>query len=362
MQSASRDSDNTGKRSAARINSGLPVDDSGPGLRVGPTAPATADRTSEACPPDSEGSVSQSKSRRESESGALRTSEARLALRSEAEQRSSLVLEETNRYTTVALELHKRGRKHYCGLCSLRGRTQGEATETIVRLDCKTWDCAYCGPRKAYRYKQAIRKIAEREELSRFLTLTLDPSKIEGDPVRYLRVVFSKFRVYLYRKHGKSIKYITVLEFHKSGIPHLHVLLDRYIEQQWISESWSRLGGGKIVHITQVDVRRIANYLAKYLTKDLMLTTPKGTRLTSIRRVTTSRSLHLNEKQASETTWKLDNRSIFKLFAIYRDDALDVELDEEDFIRQFVYPTAADVPHWLKHRVKTNVNVSEREK
>jgi len=40
-----------GKRSAVRNNSGLPVDRSGPGLRVGPTTPATADRKSEACPP-----------------------------------------------------------------------------------------------------------------------------------------------------------------------------------------------------------------------------------------------------------------------------------------------------------------------
>jgi len=40
-----------GKRSAVRIsNSGFPVDHSGPGLRVGPTASATADRKSEACP------------------------------------------------------------------------------------------------------------------------------------------------------------------------------------------------------------------------------------------------------------------------------------------------------------------------
>ena len=42
----------TGKRGAVRnTNSGLPVDHSGPGLRVGPTNPATADRKSEACPP-----------------------------------------------------------------------------------------------------------------------------------------------------------------------------------------------------------------------------------------------------------------------------------------------------------------------
>src|SRR6266404_4998604 len=96
----------------------------------------------------------------------------------------------------------------------------------------------------------------------------LDPKKIEGDAVRYLREVFNKFRVYLFRKYHASIKYISVLEFHKSGLPHLHILLDRYIPQAWISESWSALGGGSIVHIKQVDVHRISHYLAKYLTKE----------------------------------------------------------------------------------------------
>jgi hypothetical protein len=42
------------------------------------------------------------------------------------------------------------------------------------------------------------------------MTLTLDPSLIEGDPVRYLRWVFDKFRVYLRRKYPTPVKYIAV--------------------------------------------------------------------------------------------------------------------------------------------------------
>ncbi len=143
------------------------------------------------------------------------------------------------------------------------------------------------------------------------MTLTLDPSRIEGDPARYLRSVFNKYRVYLLRKYGHSIKYIAILEFHKSGIPHLHVLVDRYIAQAWISDSWSALGGGNIVDIRYVDVHRIAHYLAKYLTKELLLSAPERSR-----RVTTCRSIHLNEKQPTETTWVMDKRSIFYLLEL----------------------------------------------
>jgi len=190
------------------------------------------------------------------------------------------------------------------------------------------------------------------EKLTRFLTLTLDPAKIEGDPVPYLRVVFSKFRVYLHRKYNRPIKYIAVLEFHKSGVPHLHVLVDRYIPQAWISESWSALGGGNIVDIRQVDVHRIGHYLAKYLTKELLLSAPERSR-----RVTTSRSLHLNEKQPTETTWVMDKRSIFLLYELLCRIASDVQLDKEGFISSFVVASGIDTPPWVKQRSKHNVTL-----
>ena len=186
----------TGKRGAVRNNSGLPVDHSGPGLRVEPGTPITSGRKPEACPLDSEqfafgfgvefgadlgAAGSQHKSGRESESGALSGgSEASDMLRSAATQQlgSSLDLTQNNRYTSAAIELQKRGRKRHCGSRTLRGLTDGR--EKVVRLDCKTWTCAYCGPRKAWRYKQAISAVAERHGLNRLLTLTLDPAKIEG--------------------------------------------------------------------------------------------------------------------------------------------------------------------------------------
>jgi hypothetical protein len=95
--------DTTGKRGAVRNNSGEPVDHSGPGLRVGPTTSPTADRKSEACPPDSL-LLSQHKSGRESESGALSAaSEASGELRSAATQpSSSLDKIQNNRNTRVA--------------------------------------------------------------------------------------------------------------------------------------------------------------------------------------------------------------------------------------------------------------------
>src|SRR5205085_6933513 len=110
----------------------------------------------------------------------------------------------------------------------------------------------------------------------------------------------SKFRVSLYRRFGCAIKYVAVVEHHKSGIAHLHILLANYIEQAWISEAWSALGGGRVCHIKLVDVHRISRYLSKYLTKEMLMYAPHRSR-----RVTVSRSLKLFEKAPGdpEVAW-----------------------------------------------------------
>jgi hypothetical protein len=171
-----------GKRNAARTtNSGQPVDDSGPGLRVGPTNPVTADLNSAACPPappfaSSRSDISQHKSRRESESGALSgASAASDMLRSEATQRvSSLDEVQNNRNTYESIFVNTAsGRGKSCGRFTIVGIVDG--VQRFIRLDCKCWDCKYCGPKKARRYKNAIRDTAEAHKLCRFLTLTLDP-------------------------------------------------------------------------------------------------------------------------------------------------------------------------------------------
>ena len=210
-----------GKRGAVRNNSGLPVDHSGPGLRVRPTTSLTADRKSEACPPDFLFSVSQHKSGRESESGALSgASVASGGLRSAATQRgSSLDQVQINRnktyesvYCTPSV-----GRGKHCGKVTV-GCKLADGTRRYIRVDCRCWGCGYCGPKKAARYRHAIRECAERHKLNRFLTLTLDPKVLgEAAPVAYINAIFAKWRIYLKRNFHVAITYIRILEFQKNG-------------------------------------------------------------------------------------------------------------------------------------------------
>jgi hypothetical protein len=101
--------------------------------------------------------------------------------------------------------------------------------------------------------------------LKYFLTLTLDPSKLQFVEARtavpYLRKVWNKFREYLRREFGSAPSFIVVLEFTKKGVPHLHVLLNRYLDQRWISKTWDTLGGGRICDVRRVTLEPVINFV-----------------------------------------------------------------------------------------------------
>jgi len=252
----------------------------------------------------------------------------------------------TNNRNKKEIPAHYRrpsGRGKFCGRWSVSGIDPKTNRKVHRRVNCNSWSCSYCGPRKARTARARIRDVAEALDLKYFLTLTLDPSKLANKKmaVPYLRLCFDKFRLYLKREFGVAPSYICVLEFTKAGIPHLHVLFDRFIRQAWISRVWSSLGGGRIVFIKQVTVRNVARYLSKYLTKELLLSAPKGAR-----RITTARSIKLFPKFNSGIAWALHHHSIYraledanaKHFFTREQDLfryIEMEFDEERFLKKF---------------------------
>jgi len=215
------------------------------------------------------------------------------------------------------------------------GPVPGPTGERVgyARMYCKAWDCAYCGPRKAARVCKLIAAAAKAHGLNRFLTLTLDPKKCTGEEnkVRYIRDVWRKFRVYLTRKHGNTVEFISVLEEHKSGIPHLHVLVDRYIKQAWISGAWNALGGGRIADIRFVaDLDKIGYYLGKYLSKEMLLGHGPG-----VRRYSTSRGVKLIPKKEKTAGWCLAPAPVEELLRVAGADASDIVEDSRGAVKWF---------------------------
>ena len=70
-----------------------------------------------------------------------------------------------------------RGRGKFCGRYSVKGLDPKTGRTNFRRINCGSWSCSYCGPRKARTARAAIRRKAEALDLKYFLTLTLDPKK-----------------------------------------------------------------------------------------------------------------------------------------------------------------------------------------
>ena len=181
-------------------------------------------------------------------------------------------------------------------------------TETgeMVPFRCKSWNCDECGPRKAKRFRHQVGVWAEKRKLNRLVTVTLDPKKLGSDPYAYLSRCWHKFGIYLARRYGK-VSFIWVMELQRNGNPHLHILVDRFIPQAWLSRTWDAIGGGKIVDARRIDVQRIRPYLAKYLNKawhQMAIPARK-------RRYSTSRDIRLGEDpegeqdESRQSPWRL---------------------------------------------------------
>jgi hypothetical protein len=222
-----------------------------------------------------------------------------------------------NRNTIPVFYRRPSSRGTWCGRKSIVGVNE-KGQRVYRRVNCGCWHCSYCGPRRARTARYNIQRCAEGLQLRYFLTLTLDPKKLSpsarfAGSVRYMRGVWAKFRVYLRRKYGESPNFICVLEFHENGRPHLHILTDRYMPQAWVSATWSKLGGGRIVDIRRVTIKNVARYVSKYFTKQVLLSAPKGAR-----RITSCRAIKLFPKFASDISWEFLHESIWQMLAMER--------------------------------------------
>ena len=130
--------------------------------------------------------------------------------------------------------------------------------------NCNSWDCPECRKKKASVLRSRI-KVGIAKQSWRLLTLTLDPKMVSlSDSLNQLSHLWDIFSKALKRKYP-DLQYIKVVEFHKSGYPHLHIILNRYIPKPLVRNLWVTRGGGEIVDIRQINGERIANYVSNYL-------------------------------------------------------------------------------------------------
>jgi len=154
--------------------------------------------------------------------------------------------------------------------------------------------------------EEVDRLVEDRPDLSRLLTLTVDPANFcdREEAHREIGEAWNALRTALQQKYG-GFSYVWVREEQDNGFPHLHVLVSRFLPQGEVARLWKQTGMGEIVDIRQVNARKAGHYLAKYLAKDAMANLPSG-----VHRYGSSADIDLSVRESGESDdespWRLE--------------------------------------------------------
>lgn len=126
-------------------------------------------------------------------------------------------------------------------------------------------------------YEKAMKKLKElHADRGVFLTLTIDPKRFTSLKQAYdeLQKSWNKLLSMLRKRH-RRLEFVKIVEFQKSGSPHLHVLffnIPRLIDANELRAFWDKqYGEGTFVYLKSLHngSNRVIAYLLKYMRKYL---------------------------------------------------------------------------------------------
>lgn len=196
-----------------------------------------------------------------------------------------------------------------------------QETGEVRAFECEMLKCGVHGMKRAAKVKAAIiretvRRIRDpKTGWVRMATFTLDQAQARRAGLgpraahRAVKRVWRRMRARLHRRLGRAVEFIGVVEPHRSGWPHVHVLLGAYVPQGWLADAWRGVGGGRVVDIrASKSLEKPARYLSKYLTKEML----RHSLPPRVRRVWSSRGVGLRlqskrpvKSQGGKSRWRL---------------------------------------------------------
>lgn len=140
--------------------------------------------------------------------------------------------------------------------------------KTVASLKCRRWQCPDCGPRRTRDLRDRCRRAAT----TIFLTLTIRQGFAATPDAQAVELAkgWRMLRQYILRKMGwRKLPFIAVIEKHKSGWPHMHLLLRcKYVPHQLIRAWWVERFNSPRIWIEAINNEvKAARYLSKYLAK-----------------------------------------------------------------------------------------------
>lgn len=189
----------------------------------------------------------------------------------------------------------------------------GEGAKFLARvqLRCHSWLCPRCQKVKARQFSKATSLFFKNQRVS-ILTLTMDRRDDLRTSFQKISGNWNHFRTLLSQKIG-LFSFVKVLEPQgKSGYPHFHVLINRFLPSGLVPSLLKQSGFGKIWDIKEISGEAAFFYVRKYLRKSW----PLGPALQAVidfrmRRISGSRGFSLGK--SGKFKWKLVYRNLSEI-------------------------------------------------
>lgn len=202
----------------------------------------------------------------------------------------------------------------YCGTWAWIKPSNGD----VGRFYCGLARCDRDHCKKMYWLKRVrlISALIPKYHLDKFFTLTMDRSMSKDECWEKISYVWNKCRTGLKRDYP-NFKYISILEAHKDGYPHIHGFTDLWMSTKEWSRRFSNCGGGKIAWVEKVKSGDISEYVSKqfnvvkYVGKAQVITAKEHLKSRQ-RSMWRSKGLKADFELSTENgEWKLDKGSFF---------------------------------------------------
>lgn len=144
----------------------------------------------------------------------------------------------------------------------------GDAGRCVLPRYCNTWSCRSC---MVHRLRRLMEELAGGLPTI-FLTLTwrVREGWTDAEIARAMAAAWAKWVAIYNREHGpRALQYMVVRERTKAGTPHMHIVIRApWIPKRALSDFMRDEIDSPIVDVRSLkEVRSVAKYLAKYLTK-----------------------------------------------------------------------------------------------
>lgn len=140
---------------------------------------------------------------------------------------------------------------------------------------CKMRNCPVCSQINRLMLMDRVKYFFKSDDRLRFMTLTKSIHD-QTDIMKHWNTLLTDIK-----RKFPGIKGFWVKEYTKKGVAHLHVIVDRYIPQEWLKERWLGITcTSYIVHVEEMDdINNPAGYMLKYMTKAHASDYRKGERI-----------------------------------------------------------------------------------